>query len=247
LSQAGDRARGLYAHQEAIDYYQRLLAFLKEQGEHEQAARALMKLGLTYHSAFDFGRAHQAYEEGLILWQRAGEAQPAVSLPSAPHALRVFWDEPWTLDSTGVQDIYSGGVIAELFSRLVQLSLEMDVVPDVAQTWEVSEGGRKYVFHLRADARWSDGTPVTAEDFAYAWRRVLNPVTGSPAASLLYDIKAARAFHKGKVSNPGDVGVQSIGSHTLVVELEEPTSYLLQMLTHPATGPVPRHVVETYG
>ena len=206
-----------------------------------------MKLGLTYHSAFDFKRAHQAYEEGLILWQRAGELEPAVSLPAAPHALRVFWDEPQTLLPTIVLDVYSIVVLSQLFSMLVELSPEMDVVPDVAQTWEVSEGGRKYVFHLRGDARWSDGTPVTAEDFAYAWRRVLNPATGSPVAGMLYDIKGARDFHQGKVSDPGYVGVQALDDHTLVVELEEPTSYFLQLLAYPATGPVPRHVVERYG
>jgi ABC-type oligopeptide transport system substrate-binding subunit/class 3 adenylate cyclase len=247
LSQAGDRARGLYAHQEAIDCYQRSLAFLKKQGEHEQAARALMKLGLTYHSAFDFRRAHQAYEEGLILWQRAGELEPAVSLPSAPHALRVFWDEPQTLLPTIVLDVYSIVVMSQLFGMLVELSPEMDVVPDVAQTWEVSEGGRKYVFYLRENARWSDGTPVTAEDFACAWRRVLNPASGSPVAGMLYDIKGAKDFHQGNVSDPGYVGVQALDEHTLVVELEEPTSYFLQLLAYPATGPVPRHLVKRYG
>ncbi|NIQ76971.1 MAG: hypothetical protein GTN93_02480, partial [Anaerolineae bacterium] len=206
-----------------------------------------MKLGLTYHSAFDFGRAHQAYEEGLILWQRAGEVEPVVSLPSAPHALRVFWDEPGTLDPTRVLDVYSSGVMSQLFSMLVELSPEMDVVPDVAQTWEVSEGGRKYVFHLREDVRWSDGTPVTAEDFAYAWRQALDPATGSLPADLLYDIKGARAFHQGDVSDPADLGVQALDEHTLVVELKEPTSYFLQLLAYPKTGPVPKHVVETYG
>ncbi len=74
---AGDQARGLYAHQEAIDYYQRALSFLKEQGEHERAARTLMKLGLTYHTAFDFERAREAYEEGFTLWQRAEEMGPS--------------------------------------------------------------------------------------------------------------------------------------------------------------------------
>jgi ABC-type oligopeptide transport system substrate-binding subunit len=247
LSQAGDRTRGLYAHQEAINYYQRSLAFLKEQGKHEQAARTLMKLGLTYHSAFDFQGARQAYEEGFILWQRAGEVEPTILLPSVPHALRVFWDEPRTLDPARVLDRYSDCIISQLFSMLVELSPEADVLPDVAQTWEVSEGGRKYVFYLREDARWSDGTPLTAEDFAYAWRRVLNPATGSPDAGLLYDIKGARAFHQGDVSDPSYVGVQALDEHTLIVELEEPTSYFLQLLAYPVTAPVPRHVVESYG
>jgi len=88
LLRAGDQARLAYAHQEAIDYYQRAQAFLKEGEEHERAARTLMKLGLTYHTAFDFKAARQAYEEGFALWQRVGEMEPALPPPPAPHALR---------------------------------------------------------------------------------------------------------------------------------------------------------------
>ncbi len=109
------------------------------------------------------------------------------------------------------------------------------------------EGGRKYVFHLRDDARWSDGTPVTAADFEYAWKRMLDPATGSPNASLLYDVKGARGFHQGDASDPDSVGVWALDEVTLVVELEEPTGYFLQLLAYPATGPVPRHVVEAHG
>ncbi|NIO68072.1 MAG: hypothetical protein GTN71_03175, partial [Anaerolineae bacterium] len=248
LLQAGDRARGLYAHQEAIGSYRRALALLKEQGEHERAARTLMKLGLTYHTAFDFQQARQAYEEGFALWQRAGEIQEGVPPPPAPHALRVVWQTPpTTLDPTIPGDIYSLAVIDQLFSGLLELTPEMDVVPEVAQSWEMVEGGRKYVFHLRDDVRWSDGTPVTAEDFEYAWKRVLDPATRSPVASLLYDVKGARAFHQGDASAPDSVGVRALDEVTLVVELEEPTGYFLHLLAHNATYPVPRHVVEAHG
>jgi ABC-type oligopeptide transport system substrate-binding subunit/class 3 adenylate cyclase/tetratricopeptide (TPR) repeat protein len=262
LIQAGDRARGLYAHQEAIGSYQRALAFLKAQGDHERAARTLMKLGLTYHNAFDFQPARQAYEEGFALWQRAGETQEG-TLPPVPHALRVAWawSDPPSLDPTMAGDISSVAVIDQLFSGLVELTPEMDVVPDVARSWEVSEGGRKYVFHLRDDVRWSDGTPVTAEDFRYGWKRTLDPSTGSPNASLLYDVKGARAFHQGacpdgSTGSPrwpaegeggvGGLGVQALDKVTLVVELEGPTSYFLHLLAF-AAYPVPRHVVEARG
>jgi ABC-type oligopeptide transport system substrate-binding subunit/DNA-binding SARP family transcriptional activator len=246
LLQAGDRARGLYAHQEAIDYYQRALALLKEQGEHGQAARTLMKLGLTYHTAFDFRQARQAYEEGFALWQRAGEMEQTI-LPPAPHALRVSWPEPTTLDPAISHNIFSNVVIDQLFSGLAEVSPELEVLPDLARTWEVSEGGRKYIFHLRDDARWSDGTPVTAGDFAYAWKRVLAPVTGSPNADLLYDIKGARAFHQGDTSDPDRVGVGALDEVTLVVELEGPTSYFPHLLVSHPSYPVPRHVVEAHG
>lgn len=247
LVRAGDQARMAYAHQEATDYYHRALAFLKEQGEHERAARTLMKLGLTYHSAFDFRSARQAYEEGFALWQRAEEIWPTVPPPPAPHALRVDWLNPPTLDPIMMEDIYSVGVINQLFSGLVDVGPEMDVMPDVARTWEVLEGGRRYVFHLRDDVRWSDGTPVTAEHFEYAWKRVLDPATDSPNASLLYDVKAARAFHQGEVSDPESVGVRALDEVTLEVELERPTGYFLHLVAHGPTYPVPRHVVEAHG
>jgi ABC-type oligopeptide transport system substrate-binding subunit len=247
LLQAGDQARELYAYQEAIHHYQRALAFLKERDEHERAARTLMKLGLTYHIVLDFRRARQAYQEGFTLWQRAGEMEPAAPLPPPPHAFRVSWDDPLTLDPSMADDGSSSGVIEQLFSGLVELSPEMDVVPDVARSWEVLEDGRKYVFHLRDDVRWSDGTPVTAGDFEYAWKRVLDPATGSPNANLLYDVKGARAFHRGEAGRV-DVGVRALDEVTLVVELEEPTGYFLHLLAccH-ATYPVPRHVVEAHG
>ena len=245
LSRAGDQARLAYAHEEAIDYYRRALAFLKEQGEHERAARTLMKLGLTYHTAFDFRQARQAYEEGFALWQRAGKIREEAP-PPAPHALRVSWWDPTTLDPTMAWDLYSASVIDQLFSGLVEYSPEMDVVPDVARTWEVLEGGRKYVLHLRDDVRWSDGTPVTAGDFEYAWKRVLDPATGSLNASLLFDVKRAKAFHQGEAGWE-NVGVWALDEVTLVVELEGPTGYFPHLLAHRACYPVPRHVVETHG
>ncbi len=244
---AGDRARMLYAHQEAIDHYQRALAFLKEQGEYGRAARTLMKLGLTCHSALDFKAARQAYEEGFALWQRAGGIEPAVPPPPAPHALRVCWVDPPGLDPTMAGDLFSSHVIDQFFNGPLELTPELDVVPDLARTWEVLEGGRKYVFHLRDDVRWSDGTPVTAGDFEYAWKRVLDPAIGSPYASLLYDVKGARAFHQGETSVPDEVAVRADGDATLTVELEGPTGYFLQLLARLVACPLPRHVVEAHG
>jgi oligopeptide transport system substrate-binding protein len=247
LLRAGDAARLVYSHEEAIDYYQRALNLLKEQGEHERAARTLMKLGLTYQTGFQFRRSREAYEEGFVLWQRAGKTQPHVLLPPAPHAFRVDWPNPLTLDPTIAGDSFSVGVIGQLFSGLMEGSPEMDVTPGVARNWHVSQGGREYVFHLRDDVHWSDGAPVTARDLEYAWKRVLDPVTGSANASLLYDVKGARAFHRGEVSDADQVGVQALDEVTLAVELEEPTGHFLQLLVSPGTYPVPRHVVEAHG
>jgi ABC-type oligopeptide transport system substrate-binding subunit/class 3 adenylate cyclase len=245
LLQAGDRARGLYAHQEAIGAYERALALQKELGDDERAARTLMKLGLAYHSTFDFQRSHRAYEEAFALWQRVGE-RPTEDLQPAPHPLRVGATEPLTLDPTLSLDTASDVVIRQLFSGLVEMTSESDIVPAVASSWEVSQAGRRYGFQLREDVRWSDGVPVTAGDFEFAWKRVLDPVTDSPAASLLYDVEGARAFHQGLVSDPDSVGVRALDELTLEVRLEGPTGYFLHLLAVSPTYAVPRHVVRAY-
>jgi oligopeptide transport system substrate-binding protein len=247
LLEGGDKARGLYAHQEAIDAYERALVLLKEQGDDEQAARTLMKLGLTYHTAFQFRRSREAYEDGFALWQRAARDAPAVALSPAPHALRTHSTDPRTLDPTMAIHPHSIVVIDRLFSGLAVQTPEMEPVPDVARTWEVLEGGRKYAFHLRDDVRWSDGAPVVAGDFEYAWKRMLDPAIRSPNAELLYDVQGAEAYHRGEVTDPATVGVRALNEVTLVVELEEPTAYFLQLLAHNATYAIPRHVVDAHG
>jgi ABC-type oligopeptide transport system substrate-binding subunit/tetratricopeptide (TPR) repeat protein len=247
LLKAGDRARALYAQQEAIDNYRQALDFLKDAGDVEPAARTLMKLGLTYHNAFDFKAARQAFAEGFAFWQRVGEVEPTDLLPPAPHPLRVDWAEPPTLDPGLGTDVPSVGVIDQLFSGLVEWTPEMGVVPDVARSWDVLEGGRKYVFHLRDDVRWSDGAPVIAGDFEYAWKRVLAPASESRFPYILYDIQGARAYHQGELANPDRVGVHALDETTLIVELEAPTGYFLHLLAYVPTYAVPRHVVEAHG
>jgi ABC-type oligopeptide transport system substrate-binding subunit/class 3 adenylate cyclase/tetratricopeptide (TPR) repeat protein len=245
LVEAGDRARRLYAHQEAIGAYDRALALLKEQGSQAGAAGVLMKLGLVHHSAFDFARSRQAYDQAFALRREVGE-EAAPSFGIAPHALRIAIDRPLTLDPTLANDVDSSVFIDQLFSGLVELSPELDVVPNVASRWEVSEGGRRYVFHLRGDVRWSDGVPLTAEDFEYAWKRILDPVTSS-VADLLYVIQGARDYHQRRTSDPDTVAVRAVDDLTLEVRLERPTGYFLYLLCYNAAYPVPRHALRAYG
>ncbi len=245
LIKAGDRARLFYAHQEAIEAYESALEHLRESDQTERTVHLLMKLGGVYHAAFDFDRSHQAYEEGFIL-MRKGEAEgPVEDLPPAPHPLRFAGIDPNTLDPIlvhGNNDLY---IVDQLFSGLVEITPELDVAPDVARRWEVLDGGRRYRFTLREDALWSDGVPVTAGDFEFAWKKALDPATDSDYVRLCYDIKGAEAYHHGENGDPGSLGVRALDDHTLEVELERPTAYFLQALAY--LKPVPRHAVERYG
>jgi ABC-type oligopeptide transport system substrate-binding subunit len=244
LLRAGDRARGLGAFREAIGYYERAAALLRKGNDADRTARTLMTLGLTYHNAFQFERARAAYEEGFSLWQRAAERQESILEP-APSAFRAhaFLFPAVSLDPAHAPDTVSAAMITQLFSGLVSFDRAWNVVPDVARTWEVSDGGRRYVFHLRDDVTWSDGVPVTAADFAFAWMRMLDPATESPGAPYLYDLKGARDYHASRVADPGHVGVTALDERTLVVELARPTGYFLQLLAVAGAGPVPRHRV----
>ncbi len=240
LLRAGDQARLVYADREASAYYRRALAYLEQQDE--RAARTWMKLGMTYHNAFDFAPARHAYDAGCALWQRSDTRRPT----PAAQPLRVHWEEPTSLDPLLSPDAHTGELIAHLFSGLVQINPEMDVAPDVAHSWDVSADGCTLTFHLRPDARWSDGTPVTAEDFEYAWRRALDPANGLLAVESMCEIKGAQAFHQG-TGRWDQVGVRARDAHTLVVELRSPSSYFLYLLAHTPYYPVPRRAVESHG
>jgi len=116
-----------------------------------------------------------------------------------------------------------------------------------AESWEVSEGGRRYTFKLRRDARWSNGDPVTADDFVYSIRRALTPELGAPEAKLFFVIRNAAAFYRGDAQDFSTVGVRATDSHTLVLELEHPTPHLPALVASGPWIPVHRPTIERFG
>ena len=244
LLQAGDLARQVFAYPEAIQYYQRALVILKNQKDFENAARTLMKLGLLFHATFDFEHSRLAYQEGFALWT---QERPSTPLLPAARSLRLAWPPPLTLDPSYAYEADSVPIIEQLFAGLVSLTPDLNVAPELAQSWEVLADGRKYLFHLRQDALWTDGTPVTTFDIEFTWKRILDPQGHSRNSMLLFDIRNACQFNQGERLDPSEVGVRALDGHTLQVELEQPTGYFLHLLTYAATYPVPAHLVQAQG
>lgn len=156
--------------------------------------------------------------------------------------------EPQAIDpqvTTGIPEYH---IQQALFEGLVTRN-PATLAPEagVAESWEVSADGLVYRFHLRADARWSDGTPLTAEDFRWSWWRALQPALGNEYAYMMSAIVNAEAYASGELKNFGEVGVRVVDPHTLEVRLATATPFFLQLLDHHSYYPVPRHVIEKYG
>jgi oligopeptide transport system substrate-binding protein len=152
------------------------------------------------------------------------------------------------LDPHVATNISEIDIVSALFEGLVtEDPVDLHPVPGVAERWDVSADQLTYTFYLRADARWSNGAPVTAEDFVASWRRILTPSLAAGNAGLLYVLQGAEAFAKGVVQDFAQVGVKAQDAHTLRVTLEHPTPYFLSLLTHTAWLPVPLSAIAASG
>jgi oligopeptide transport system substrate-binding protein len=154
--------------------------------------------------------------------------------------------EPETVDPHKTSTVYEAHVLRDLFEGLVMQDAKAELIPGVAESWTVSDDGKTYTFKLRENATWSDGSPVTAEDFVYSFRRLEDPATGAEYASMLYPIANAEEVNSGK-AKPEDLGVKAVDARTLEVTLKAPTPYFLEMLTHQAAYPVNKAAIDSMG
>ncbi|HPF25453.1 MAG TPA: peptide ABC transporter substrate-binding protein [Steroidobacteraceae bacterium] len=137
-------------------------------------------------------------------------------------------------------------ILLDLFEGLTTFDAAGKPVPGAAQSWQVSPDGKRYQFVLRDGLKWSDGTPLHADAFVYAWRRALTPATASPRATKLYVLRGARAIHAGTAA-PDTLGVSAVDARTLLVALEHPAPWLTEMLAREELAPLPRHMIEKHG
>lgn len=153
--------------------------------------------------------------------------------------------EPISLDPHLTQGIWESAIISDMIIGLYTDDAAGEPIPGMAIGAQTSEDGLTWTFTLR-DAVWSDGVPVTANDFVYAFRRIMNPATISQYAPLLYVVRNGEAVNTGQMP-PEQLGVSAPDDKTFVMELEYPAPYLPSLLSHQTTFPVPAHVVEEHG
>lgn len=157
------------------------------------------------------------------------------------------YSEPEYLDPALMADSASFNIVVNLFEGLTEYDVKtMEPVPALASHWDISPDGKTYTFHLRPNAKWSDGSALTANDFVYSWRRAVDPNIASRYANILYSIKNAEAISTGKLADLTQLGVSATDEHTLVVELNNPTPYFPALLSYGTFRPVKKEVVEKF-
>jgi oligopeptide transport system substrate-binding protein len=156
--------------------------------------------------------------------------------------------EPESLDPAIITGQADGRIALTIFEGLTRYNeTNATPLPGLAERWGISPDGRAYTFHIRTNARWSTGQPITADDFVYSWLRVLDPLTGADYAGQLYYVKGAEAYNTGKNKDRSSVAVKALDDRTLRVDLVEPTPFFLDLCAFQTLAPVPRWIIEKHG
>jgi ABC-type transport system substrate-binding protein/class 3 adenylate cyclase len=224
LLKAGDAARAVYAEDEAIELYRRALGFMERIGDDARARTTLLKIALTHHLGFAYGAANDAVSEAF-----------ARQVPM-PERLEASERITWAVAAAGYTSVAPGQsyslqafrITPHLFRGLVAIGPDYDIEPDLAEHFTVSDDGRSYRFTLRQDALWSDGAPVTADDFAFTY------------AQMVEDDVATAFWLDG-------VSASALDERTLEIQLREPRNHFLYVLGQHPFFAWPRHIYEREG
>ncbi|MFY9223467.1 MAG: peptide ABC transporter substrate-binding protein [Blastocatellia bacterium] len=155
--------------------------------------------------------------------------------------------EPRSIDPHKTAGIPEGNIIMSVIEGLTVYDPKtLEPRPGTAERWEAVDQAKKWIFYLRKNAVWSDKRPVTAHDFIWAWKRGIDPKTGTPYAGLLYFIKNAEAISQGHLP-VSDLGVRAIDDYILEVEMERPTAFFIKMTPHFVFSPLPSWAIEKWG
>jgi ABC-type oligopeptide transport system substrate-binding subunit/class 3 adenylate cyclase len=238
LLRAGDKARLEYALDEAIEHYRDLLPLLERRGERQEIALVLFKLALALHTSLRFAEANEAYQRAFGHW-----------MPPAPRAaterIRVATSFlPNDLDPKSAIAWPNIQACMQLFDRLVEAWPERTIVPSLAERWEISDDGLRYVFHLREGLTWSDGTPLTAHDVEFGIKRVLDPESPGSSVAIYFALEDGEDTYLGRNTDWDTVGVRALDDRTVEFRLSAPAPYFMSVMNRPDGGPQPRHAID---
>ncbi|WP_033138001.1 ABC transporter substrate-binding protein [Aeromonas finlandensis] len=178
---------------------------------------------------------------------QAADVPAGTKLADVQQLVKGNGSEPATLDPQKVEGTPESAILRDLFEGLVTSGSKGEVVPGVAESWETKDN-KHFIFHLRKDAKWSNGEPVTAHDFVFAFQRAVDPKTASPYSWYLEMPTIANATEIIAGKKPSDtLGVKATDDYTFEVQLEKAIPYFVTMLSHTTTYPVPKKVIEKYG
>jgi ABC-type oligopeptide transport system substrate-binding subunit/class 3 adenylate cyclase len=238
LTIAGDRARQDYALDEAIAHYRDLLPILERRGEDREIALVLFKLALALHMSLRFAEANETYQRAFPYWTPPQPGIPSATLRMASSFLP---DDPDPRSAIAWPNIQ---LCMQLFDRLVEQWPERTIVPSLADRWEISEDGLRYVFHLREGLTWSDGVPLTAHDVEFGIKRVLDPAAPGSSVAIYFVLKNGQERYLGQEKDADRVGVRALDDRTVEFRLVAPAPYFLSVMNRPDGGPQPRHAIE---
>jgi len=238
LLRAGDKARLEYALDEAIEHYRDLLPLLERRGERQEIALVLFKLALALHTSLRFAEANEAYQRAFGHWTppeaRAATARLRVATSFLPNDL----DPKSAIAWPNIQ------ACMQLFDRLVEAWPERTIVPSLAERWEISDDGLRYLFHLRQDLEWSDGTPLTAHDVEFGIKRVLDPESPGSSVAIYFALENGEDTYLGRNTDWDAVGVRALDDRTVEFRLSAPAPYFMSVMNRPDAGPQPRHAID---
>lgn len=242
LLRAGDKARQEYALDEAIDHYRALLPLLEKRGDRQQSAVVLFKLALALHSSLRFADANTTYQRAFEQWTppKVGDA--------ATERIRVSTSFlPQDADPRSAIAFPDIQLCMQLFDRLVVAGPERTILPSLAERWEISDDGLRYVFRLREGLSWSDGTPLTAHDVEFGIKRVLDPGSPGSSVAIYFVLEAGESTYVGENQDWDRVGVRAVDDRTVEFRLVAPAPYFMSVMNRPDSAPQPRHAIAAHG
>jgi oligopeptide transport system substrate-binding protein len=219
------------------------LPLLERRGERQAMALALFKLALALHTDLRFGEANEAYQRAFDLWTPPAPSgvAPTATLRLGTSFLPNDADPKSAIAWPNIQ------LCMGLFDRLVEAWPERTIVPSLAERWEISDDGLRYVFHLREGLTWSDGTPLTAHDVEYGIKRVLDPVSPGSSVAIYFALENGQDYYLGRNQDADEIGVRALDDRTVEFRLVAPAPYFMSVMNRPDGAPQPRHAIEANG